>query len=580
MESPCSGCAPVQSPRSDAGAGAIDLKEAPIVYAQAAKARHVKIAGIGRFMDMILGEVFGKPLGAIASGQRVDNMRHHPPDTLCTMSEGVNPPRFEPTERPLVPPGSAGDNTASRVTDAQAETLEDQRVAEMMEEETIDVEALADAVAQQEAPDAADTLEDLDEEEAAEVLEEMDAEAAAEALAEMKPILAAGVIEDLFEEGKVEYAGHLLELMAPDDAVDLLQALHEDRRRALLHAMKHEPARELGALITYDRESAGGMMTTDFLALREDMTVNQAVDTIRRVEIAETVSHALVTDDDNRLVGILTLRKLLLSRPHERIGDLMNRDVEAIAPDLDREAVAHTFDRYDYSILPVVDDRGALLGIITVDDVIDIIREEQTEDVQRSVGASAGEAVYSPVREKIRGRLPWLGASLGMMCGSASVVLLGEEMIERMPVLAFLLPAIAAVVGNGGQQAMMVTLRGIVLQEIRPERVGPLLMREVTVGLFNGLLLGLAVFGIVLVLSGFIDSATWRIGLIAGTAMAVSMTAATLSGTGIPLLMKKAGIDPALASSIILIMITDAVSFSTLLALTFFLVHRMAPLAS
>jgi len=493
------------------------------------------------------------------------------------MSEDVTRPRIEPQGED---PAAEEDGGRSRVLDAQAETPEDQRVAEMMEEETIDVGALADAVERQEAPDAADTLEDLDEEEAAEVLEEMDAEAAAEALAEMKPVLAAGVIDDLFEEGKVDYAGHLLELMAPDDAVDLLQALHDEKRHALLRVMKREPARELGELITYDRESAGGMMTTDFLALRENMTVNQAIDTIRRVDIRENVTHALVTDDDNRLVGIVTLRKLLLSRPHDRIGDLMSRDVEAIVPDLDREAVAHTFDRYDYSILPVVDARGMLLGIITVDDVIDIIREEQTEDVQRTVGASAGEAVYSPLREKIRGRLPWLGASLGMMCGSASVVLLGEEMIERMPVIAFLLPAIAAVVGNGGQQAMMVTLRGIVLQEIRPDRVGPLLLREIIVGLFNGLLLGLAVFAVVLLLSGFIDSATWRIGLIAGTAMMVSMTAATLAGTGIPLLMKKAGIDPALASSIILIMITDAVSFSTLLALTFFLMHRVGPLVS
>ncbi len=462
------------------------------------------------------------------------------------------------------------------LTDPLADSPEDQRVAEMLEDPTVDVGALAQAVEQQEAPDAADTLEDLDQEEAAEVLEEMEATAGAHALAEMRPVLAAGVVEDLIEEGKLEYAGHLLELMAPDDAVDLLQAVLPATRESLLRVMKQEPARDLGQLITYDRESAGGMMTTDFLALRERMTVNQAIEYIRGSEIGEDIMHALVRDDGDHLVGIVTLRKLLLARSNERIGDLMSRNVEAVKAELDRESVAHHFDRYDYSVLPVIDRRGKILGIITVDDVIDIIREEQTEDVQRSVGAGAREAVYSPVVDKVRGRLPWLGASLGLMCGSASVVLMGEEMIQSCPMLAFLLPAIAAVVGNAGQQAMMITLRGIVLQEIRPERVTPLLLREVAVGLFNGAILGLFVMLIVIVLTTFVESASLHLGAIAGLARCVSMMAATLAGSGIPLAMKKFGIDPALASSIILIVITDAASFSTLL-LTFFLLpppHR------
>jgi magnesium transporter len=482
------------------------------------------------------------------------------------MSEGATRPTIEPREddpRDVADSGADGGSPA------------DQAVAEIMEEATIDVEALAEAVERQEAPDAADTLEDLDEEEAAEVLEEMDAKVAADALAEMRPVLAAGVIEDLILEGKLEYAGHLLELMAPDDAVDLLQAVPQATRESLLGVMKQEASRALGQLVTYHRESAGGMMTTDFLALRERMTVNQAIEYIRGSQIGEDIVHALVRDDNDRLVGIITLRQLLLAKSSERIADLMERDVESVPADMDRESVAHHFDRYNHSVLPVADRRGKVLGIITVDDVIDIIREEQTEDVQRSVGAGALEAVYSPVRDKFKGRIRWLSASLGLMCGSAAVILAGEEMIQDNAVLIYLLPIIAAVVGNGGQQSMMVTLRGIVLNEIRSERVWPLLSREVAVGAMNGAVLGGIVFAVVSLLSLFKESATAQVGAIAGLSMCVAMAVATLAGTSIPLVMRRLGWDPAVASSIILIMITDAVSFSTLLGLTFVFLHWM-----
>jgi len=457
-----------------------------------------------------------------------------------------------------------------RVADAWMGTPEDEQARQMVAH-TIDVGALAGVVEQQAAADAADTLEALHDEEASDVLQRMEDQAAAEALAEMQAPLAASVIEDLLAEEKTEYAGHLIELMAPDDAVDLLQALEPEQRDQVLASMDVEAAEELVPLSAYDPETAGGIMTTDFLALRESMSIQEAIEYIRSTDVPEHTQVALVTDDEDRLIGLLGLRELLLARRAQRVGDVMDPEVEAIRPDLDREAVAHTFDRYDYSLLPVVDDNDRLLGMITVDDVIDIIREEQTEDVQRSVGAGKGEAIYSPVREKLRGRTPWLGASLGLMCVSAAVVLFGEELIERRPVLAFLLPVIAAVVGNGGQQTMMVTLRGIVLEEVREGRVGPLVLKEILVGAINGAVLGLLMFLGIGLLSNVVESATWDVGAIAGVSMTVAMTTATLAGSCVPLIMKKLGIDPALASSILLIMITDGVSFCTLLALVAYL---------
>ncbi|MHC4993162.1 MAG: magnesium transporter, partial [Planctomycetota bacterium] len=266
-----------------------------------------------------------------------------------------------------------------------------------------------------------------------------------------------------------------------------------------------------------------------------------------------------------------SLRDLLLGESNERILSLMDPSAEAVTVGTDREEVARQFDRYDYSLLPVVDDRNRLLGVVTVDDVIDIIRAEQTEDVQMTVGAGAGEAVYSRVIDKLRGRFPWLGVSLVMTCIAAVVVLVFEDMIARMPILAFLMPVIAALVGNAGHQALAVTLRGLVLEEVRRGVVGPLIARETIVGFVNGLALGTMVFIGVALLSQSSNSATWQIGLVAGFATMLSMTVGTLSGSGVPLLMRRLGIDPAHASAIFLIMITDAVSFSILLGTVFLL---------
>jgi magnesium transporter len=226
-------------------------------------------------------------------------------------------------------------------------------------------------------------------------------------------------------------------------------------------------------------------------------------------------------------------------------------------------------------MMPVVDLDDRLIGIVTVDDVIDIIRAEQTEDVQKTVGAGAVEAVYSRLGEKLRGRFPWLGVSLVLTCLAAAVVLIFHEMIREHTILAWLLPVIAAVVGNAGHQALAVTLRGIVLDEVRRERVLPLVSREAMVGLVNGAALG-AVICLMLMLP-VVPGASWQLGLVAGISITIAMVVGTLAGACIPLIMRGLGIDPAQSSAIVLILITDAVSFTTLLFLSFWLLGRVAP---
>jgi magnesium transporter len=464
------------------------------------------------------------------------------------------------------PDADAPRHAVTPVHDEIGPSPEDERVAELLAH-SIDVPTLAMAVEQQEAADAADTLEHLDEDEAADVLVAMEDSAAAEALAEMEAPLAAGVIDDLLDEDQVAYAGRLLGLMASDDAADTLQSIDEDRRERIYRALPAETVLGLRRLVGYEEDTAAGLMTTDILAVREAMSVGEATEAIRETEIPDELHHLPVVNDDGCLVGIVGLRGLLLSRPAQSIAEVMEPSVKAIRADLDQEAVAREFDRYDFFMLPVVDEDDRLLGIITVDDVIDIIRVEQTEDVQKTVGAGAGEAVYSGLGEKFRGRFPWLITSLFLTCGAAIVVLFFEELIRTYPIVAFLMPVIAALVGNAGHQALAVTLRGIVLDEVRRERVWPLVTREATVGLLNGCGLGLLMFLVVLVLSRFTASATWQVGAVAGIALAVSMCAGTLAGSAIPLIMRRLGADPAQSSAIFLIMVTDALSFATFLGL-------------
>jgi magnesium transporter len=443
---------------------------------------------------------------------------------------------------------------------------EDQHVATLMSH-TIDIPALATAVTKQKAADAADTLEDLDDVEAAEVIELMEDHSAADALSEMEVPLAVTIIEDLFEDDRKQYAATLLTIMAPDDAVSIFRGLEDKFIEPLFVCMPVSSARKLRQLCDYEEESAAGIMTTDFVSLVESMTITQVVEVLRERELPEHVQDLPVTNTNDELVGIVSLRALLIGLSEETVSDTMKQKVAAVHSDTDREQVAREFDRYGYEMLPVIDSSNRLLGIITVDDVIDIIEEEQTEDVQKTVGAGAGEAVYSGLAEKLKGRMPWLIVSAIMMLPATYIVLGFESLIREVALLAVFMPLIAALAGNAGHQALAVTLRGIVLDEVRRDRILPLMRRELLVGLVAGITIGGCV-ALLLSIFGNEEIAT-RLGLIVACAMIVSMGIGTFTGAAIPLIMRRLGADPAQASAIFLIMVTDAVAFSTLLGFAY-----------
>lgn len=413
--------------------------------------------------------------------------------------------------------------------------------------------------------DAADTLEAIESDASLRVLDAMEDEQAAHALAEMERPLAAEILQHDLE---VAEAARYLLLMDSDDAADLVQALPKDRASALLRAMPRGEAAELGRLCLYDPESAGGIMTTDFLRLRAGGSVGDAREQIRRNPEDLEYLHLYCVSDEGALLGAVTIKSLLLAKSGQALDDIMEREVVVLRPDQDREEVARIFDRYDYLALPVVDDDRRLLGLVTIDDVLDIIRAENTEDAYKQVGAGPREAVYSPLREKIRSRMPWL--TLNLLTGSLGAMVISrfEPLIAQVAFLAVLMPMIANQAGNAGQQSLAVTLRGLVLGEVRRERVSPLLIREVTLGIVSGAIAGatLGVIVALLALAGLI-SAPWEIGLLVAIAMIGALGVGCFVGAGIPLLMQRLGFDPATASTIFLTMLTDAGSFLAFLGL-------------
>jgi len=477
------------------------------------------------------------------------------------MSERSDQPPPE-TRDGSAPISDAGDD-APVGGEIDSEVLE--REIERMVETGATPQEIAARVAEFEPADIADTLEELEPEESAGVLHAMEDESAAEALAHMDLPLATTVLLDL---DPVE-AARLVELMEPDDAADILQELPRTLAADILARLKPRRAAQLGKLALYDPRTAGGMMTTDILVVRESMTIGQGIDAIKHQPSEELQTEVYVVDDHRRLVGTVSMRALLVGEDTAPVGPLVDREFDSLTAEEDREEVAELFQRYDYITLPVVDHDRRILGMVTIDDVVDIIESERSEDAQKLVGVGVGEGVYSSVAVKLRGRSPWLVFNLLAAQAASVVLLVYHGFIEAIPIVAAIYPVIANQSGNAGQQSLAVTLRGIVLDQVQKDRIARLLVRETVTGLLTGLLIG-AVFAVgVALLHLLVPEMSWRLGVVAGLAMALAMPAACLIGGSIPIILERRGLDPATASSIFLTMMTDFLSYGIFLSLAF-----------
>jgi magnesium transporter len=415
------------------------------------------------------------------------------------------------------------------------------------------------SLASEHPADVAEFVQALPPEQGADILAAMPPAVAGEALGEMDAKDAERYVADMHPQAAAGAVG----LMAPDDAADLLGELSEQHRERILAELPTTDRAELEQLLKYPAESAGGIMSPEVTALPDHLTVPQAIARLRRIAgESEQIYYTYVVDDANRLVGVLSLRDLILAPEDQRINEIMIGDVVTVPAMMDREEVARLLSKYGYFALPVIDAQQRLLGIVTVDDVVGIIQEEATEDMQRMVGAGGDERVNSPVPFVLRRRIPWLVLNLGTAFLAAFVVGAFEQTLKSLTALAVLLPIVAGQAGNTGLQSMAVMIRGIATGETRGLALAWVLLREAGIGLGAGLLIG-----VTCALGCFLWRRELGLSIVLGSAMIGCMLLATISGALIPWLMKRLGLDPAQSAGIVLTTITDVSGFAIFLGL-------------
>lgn len=409
--------------------------------------------------------------------------------------------------------------------------------------------------------DLADHLEHLSPEKRMDALRQMAAEDAADALAELDGNLAA----DLLENMDTAEAAQILAEMDPDDAADVLDDLDALARDAVLEQMTQEDSAELRRLLHFDPDSAAGVMNTELILLEENMTVDEAIAHIRHemLEEKESPYYGYVVDNHEVLTGVLSLRDLMLAKPGTLIGQLAaGQNVVSVTWDTDKREVANLLSHYNYLAMPVVDYEGRIMGLVTYDDIMDIIHEEASADMLGMVGADPEETIDTPWHISVAKRLPWLVVNLLNSALSASVVYMFEGTIAQMAVLAVLMPMVANQAGNTGQQALAVMIRQISKDRLDPRKAWLAVLREGKIGIATGMVMAIISF-----LGAWWFTGNEKIGIVMGGAILCDMLLGALAGGSIPLVFRWLGRDPAQASSIFLTTITDGAGFFIFLGL-------------
>ena len=408
--------------------------------------------------------------------------------------------------------------------------------------------------------DLADHLENLSLEKQVCALRHMPTEDAAEALAELEGSVAVDVLENL----DADVAAQIIAEMEPDDAADVLDELDEEHRDVLLGKLTREDSEELRNLLNFDPDSAAGVMNTELILLEENMTADEAITHIRsEMEDKESPYYAYVVYRNDKLVGVLSLRDLMLARPGTIVGDAVaGQSVVSVPYDMDKGEVANLLSHYNYLAMPVVDYEGHIMGVVTYDDIMDIMHEEASADMLGMVGADPEESVDTPWKESVRKRLPWLVVNMVNSALSASVVYMFEGSIAQMAALAVLMPMVANQAGNTGQQALAVMIRQLATDRFEPKKAWMAVLREAKIGLVTGLFMSiLALCGA----WGFTGNPL--VGMVMAGALLCDMMLGAVAGGSIPIIFRALGRDPAQASSIFLTTITDGAGFFIFLGL-------------
>jgi len=365
---------------------------------------------------------------------------------------------------------------------------------------------------------------------------------------EIKGEIFSNVDEDTFlniiEEITLDEMVEILDLMPKDDVADLLGHLPVEKSDAVLEMMKKEGSEEVEGLLHYGDDTAGGIMVPDFIALREDTTARAAIESLQEEHLdVEMPFYLYVVDSNGKLIGVSSLRQLVVVPPNTPLRDFMTTDVFAVKTDMDQEEVAKIVARYDILAVPVVDDTNQLMGIVTVDDVIDIIREEATEDILKMVGAGEEFVETKSIFKNIKMRMPWLFASC--IGGIVASFIIGyfQSSLSKLAYLAAFIPVIMGMGGNIGVQSATITVRGLATGRLAIRDIWSVVFKQLVVGMILGLFYGLVV--------GTVAQLKYTRGLFAiSVALAVfsSMTLAALAGSLVPMTLAKINVDPAIAS--------------------------------
>jgi magnesium transporter len=420
------------------------------------------------------------------------------------------------------------------------------------------------------ADEGAAVLEGLPPEKAADVAEYLDPDTAGRILTEMTPEAAGAVVSDM----EAAEASMVLAAMDPDDAVDVLEHVNEKLHDEIVREMDPEDAEDVLALEKFAPDTAGGIMTSEVTALYEYLPVSDAIETLRKLnEELEQMFYVYVIDRREHLVGVLSMRDLILAKPATLLRDIMRPNVTSVPVTMDQEHVAREMRRLGYLAMPVVDDKHRLVGLITIDDIADVLEEEATEDVQRMFGAGAEERLNSPWFFSFRKRVVWLLVNLVTAFMAAMVVGAFEDEIARLAVLAFYMPIIAGMGGNASAQAMAVAVRGLALGKVDRRLLWRVMYRQLFVGLCTGIVIGLVTASVAWIFHNDPHGPGAKLGFVVALALIINHTLACVTGAGIPFIMKAFGFDPAQSSTIFATTVTDIVGFFALLGLAAVMLH-------
>jgi len=353
------------------------------------------------------------------------------------------------------------------------------------------------------------------------------------------------------------------ENMELDDLADLVGDLPEAVGAQLVKSMDIQDRERMNTLLLHEPDTAGGLMNTDTVSVRADVTVEVVLRYLRmRGELPDKTDRLIVVDRNDRYLGTVALTRLLTEDPEKPVGDILDPEAPRIAPETQASEVARLFQDRDLVSAAVVDAHGKLLGRITVDDVVDVIREEAAHEVMSSAGLGDEEDVFAGIFPSTRRRLLWLGINLVTAFLAAAVVSRFEDTIEKVAALAALMPIVASMGGIAGTQTVTLIIRGIALGQVEWVNARWLLWKEIAVGGLNGLIWAVIVGSVTIVWFG-----TWKIALIIAAATLINLLCAATVGVIVPLLLKRLRIDPALSAGVILTTFTDCIGFATLLGL-------------